>query len=676
MWSGDASLQQTRVLGPGDGCGKKPEGNANEIQGDVARCYEGRPGSGGSSLGMSHLQSAKGTSCTPVLPRTDTHSALKKQPLSSQATFSPLGETIFDGQLGDVHETGGSEERATKTVEAAVQSSGLGSWITWIARDARRRLWSSPTELQEVIQEGQQSFRTRWSSHLISLVRESRVVSVVKDSQAFYLVKESHVFSRVKDSHLFSMVKKLPLVQHIQTEIAQHLWADEAARILQGYISPPTTRPPILSQSQDIVKAEENAGDLPLTQEDNWTTNMSISDLPLPGEQDQARIHLKDGDQTITEVLQVKHCRVSHAIDQELKGSVNVKDKNDVRIFRLTLLELPEAFVNLQNLPLQDLLTSLQSVLSTSALPSQGIVALFWLNVAKCSQPEPRPALLILMETCLYTLTTDSGLLLFFHHLPLLQLKEVQIGLAGHSVRLMGSTEESILGLYTHSQMLTKELCWALLNVICPGDVRVSQHPLLHGDWRNGGDRMSLDWQAHVPDLLLDAGLRVCCQFQKSLADLVYILHCNMEQETVSLGEVQLLLYTSVKVYSSSDCTETLTQLLLTDTHLGLVQEDIVFHPTPRSVTVQPCHPQFHNLTLRQRSDVRCVLVHDEDQRGATRLDVILANVRSRGHPESVTKAASPPAHTSNSSPHSEVWKLTFSCSAEAACLINHLSNV
>ncbi|KAK5882198.1 hypothetical protein CesoFtcFv8_020808 [Champsocephalus esox] len=91
----------------------------------------------------------------------------------------------------------------------------------------------------------------------------------------------------------------------------------------------------------------------------------------------------------------------------------------------------------------------------------------------------------------------------------------------------MGSSEESTLGVSTHSQNLTKYLCSAILGVICPWDRRVSQHPLLHGDLM----MLSLDWPAFVPDLLLDAGFKVCCQFQKSLADPVYFLHCNMKKE-------------------------------------------------------------------------------------------------------------------------------------------------
>ncbi|XP_051283362.1 kinesin-like protein KIF1C isoform X1 [Dicentrarchus labrax] len=687
VWSGDASLQQTSVLGLGDGCGTKPEGNANEIQGVVADCYKGRPDSGGSSLGrMSHLQSSGGTNSASVLPQTNAHSQLDRKSLSSQAACSPPEETTFEGQFscGEMDESGALDEipGVGITETDAVQNSGLGSLVSrvsWIVQDAGRLLWSSPTVLQQVREEGLQPVRARWSSHVVTLVRESSVLSVVKDSQVLSMVKGSFVFSLFKDSHIFSMVKELPLIQHIQMEITQNLQPEEAAKMIQGCINPDTTQLPVLTPTQPFSKAEELPEDVPLITEDVCMRKKSITDLRLPQEQDVADIQAKQDDKLVTEQLPVKHSsepEVAHGPedkDQALENSRTVQKKKDYQIFCQTLITFPESLLNLQTLPLIDLMDTLQSIVPTPVLTSQKIVALYWLNVAKCSQPEPRPALLILLETGLYTLTADSGFLVLFHHLPLLQLQEVQITLAGHSVRLMGTTEESILGVYTHTQKLTKELCWAILGVICPGDNRVSQHPLLHGDLM----KMSLNWDTYVPDLLLDAGLKVCCQFQKRLADLVYLLHCNMGQKTVALGDVQLVLYTSVRVcINGSYHTEPLAQLLLTDTHLGLVQEDAVFHPAARSATIAPCRLQFHGLTLRQLSDVRCVLVHDEDECGAVRLDVILANVRGRGHPESVTKAATPPAHASNSSPHAEVWKLTFSCSSEAACLINHLSNV
>ncbi|KAG7512172.1 kinesin KIF16B [Solea senegalensis] len=679
VWSGDASLQQTTVLGLGDGCGMKPDGNANEIQDFVADCYERRLSSGGSSLGsMSHLQSRRRTTSTSVLPQTNTQSQMDKKPQSRQVPSHPPEQTIFEGQFcnGEIDEFGPLEEIVgvclTEMEAATVQSSGLGSLVSrvsWMVQDARRLLWSSRSVLQQIREEGLQHFGAR---HVTSLVKKNHVMSLLKNSQVLSLVKGSFVFSLCKDSHTFAIVKDLPLIQHIHMEITQLLQPEVAAEIIHGCINPDNTQPLVLTPMETLGKVDEfpddddDDDDLEIS-ENIWKRSKDIVELPKV--QNISFIDVKKDelitDQRLTHVYKVG--------DQGFKNSRTVVNTMDVQIFSQILIEFPDSLSNLQTLPLQDVINVLNSTITTTVITSQKILALFWLNVAKCSQPHPRPALLILTENGLYTLTTDFGPLVLFSHLPLLQLKEVQIGLAGQSLRLMGTTEESILGVYTHSQKLTRELCRVILGAICPRDNRVSQHPLLHGDLM----RMSLDCKVHVPDLLMDAGFRVCCQFQKRRADLIYLLHCNMDQPAVALGQVQLLLYISVGVCISTTMhRKELAQLFLTDTYLGLVQEDAVFHPTAGCVTTQPYRPLFHNLTLRQRSHVRCMLLHDEDEHGVVRLDVILGNVRGMGHPESMTEAATPPAHALNSSPRVEMWKLTFSCSTEAACLINHLSNI
>ncbi|KAJ4949636.1 hypothetical protein JOQ06_021145 [Pogonophryne albipinna] len=132
VWSGDASLQQTSVLGPGDGCGTKPEGNANKIKGAMADCYKERPDSGGSSLSsMSHLQSSRGTRSTSVLPQNSTHPQLDIKPLCSQAARCPPEKTIFEGLFGcaEMDESGGLQGFTTEveTAAASIQHSGLGS---------------------------------------------------------------------------------------------------------------------------------------------------------------------------------------------------------------------------------------------------------------------------------------------------------------------------------------------------------------------------------------------------------------------------------------------------------------------------------------------------------------------------------------------------------------------
>ncbi|XP_074532189.1 uncharacterized protein kif16bb [Halichoeres trimaculatus] len=628
VWSGDASLQQTSVLGLGDGCCATPEGNANEIRGVVADGYKGRPGSGGSSLGgASHLQRGRSSSA-PVLPQT------RAQPLSAPAACCPQEESTFKGRSGcsgEMDECGGLEgiQGDAETETEAAQKSGLGSLVSavsWIVQDAGRLLWRK---------EGLQPLTASLSSQVSSLLKESNVLR----SPVFTAVKGSFVFSLFKDSQLFSLMKELPLIQHIQVEITQDVQSvAEALECVRSEYK----QLKVLTPKQSSNKAEELRNDMPLIQD-------GVRDLGSTQKQKQAEGSEKSASSCTQETTRT------------------LPDLKNVKILTQTLIQFPAFLSRLQNQPLEDLLPSLDPVVCTS----QRMLALFWVSVATCVHPEPRPALLILAETGIYALGDDSGLLVLLHHLPLLQLQEVQVGFAGLSLRLTGATDDGLLGVYTFSQELTKELCLEILSVVCPEDERVSQHPLLHEDLM----KMSLGWQDFVPDLLLDAGLRVCSTFQRSLADLVYLLHSNMDDAAVPLGEVQILLLAGVRVRTGSRA-QTLAQFFLTDTHLGLVQEDAVFHPPPRSVTVAPCHPQFHNLTLRQRSDVRCVLMRAEDNHGAVTLDVILASVRGRGHPESVTEAATLPALASNSSPHAEVWKLTFSRSSEAGCLINHLSNV
>ncbi|XP_037548262.1 uncharacterized protein kif16bb [Nematolebias whitei] len=653
--SGDASLQQTSVLGPGDGCGMKPEGNANEIQGVVTDCYKGRPGSGGSSLeSVSHLQRSAGSCSVSVLPETGTHSQLNRKPLNPQSARCPTKDPASEDQHHCEEMSEGLEdvlEVCLTQKEPAAQTSKLGSLlssVSWLVQDAHE-LFGSPRALYQVANGRLQSIGARWSRHIVSLVKEMNVLSVVKGSRAFSVVGGSFVSS---------LLKELPLVHHIPMTITQRFQPKEAAWPIQGRINPDDA--PVLTPAQTTVK--EPRGDEQKTSEDFCEE-----------EKDRAvNTDVEQGDENITEPLLLKQINVTDVMQAPTNKDQVLKNSKLVHIAVQTLIEYPDPLSTLQNLPLRDMMETLRSIIPKLVFPSQQGISLYWLNVAKCSKPEPQPGLLILMDSDLCTLTVDSGLLVLFHHLPVLQLKEIQIGLAGQSLRLMGSTEESVLGVYTHSQQITKELCWAILDV-CPGDCRTPQNTLLHEDLM----KLLLDCQLCVPDLLLDAGLRLCCRFQKSCANLVYLIHCNLNPAGVALGDVQLLLYTSVAVQISPSAPSKRTvQFFLTDTHLGVVREDVLFHPAPLFVTAAACRPHFHDLTIRPCSGVRCVLVHNEDGSGSVRLDVILSNMRAGGHPDSAMTAAAPSEGALRSAPHAEVWKLTFSCSAEATCLINHLSNV
>lgn len=608
VWSGDASLHQMSVPGRGDGCGMRPGGNANEIQEVTADCFERRPDSDGNSLSsVSHLQS--------TIPQTNSHSQFDKTPHSQDVVSCSSKESGDQSICREMDEAGDIRAKPS----AALGLGSLVNTMSWIVQGASRRILNS-SMLQHILEQSLHPYRVSWSSHMISLLRNSKVLSVAKDSRVISLVKDSYITSMLSDIHVFSFVKDLPLVQHIQLEIYQH-----------RQNSTNVHNCPVDNVNKSLKDVEY--------------ANFCIKDVSRGLQRDQGTDEVKAEER-------IETCN-KFEVNQTLAIMTSPVWHNDVKIVCQVLVTFPDSMTKLQK-SLSELGASIQSALPISPFTSQKVVAIFWLMASKSTEPEAHPALVVLVETGLYTLIEKTGSLQVFHHLPLVLLKEVQMGFAGHSLCLMGSTEECVLGLYTYSQKISKELCGSVLGVMCPNDTRVTLHPLLNGDLID----MSLKWQAVVPDLLLDAGLRVSSHFQKSLADLVYLLHCNTNQEQGCLGEVHLLLYCSVGMCLSAH-SNVLGQLFVTDTHLGLVQEDIVFHP---SVSAEKCRLQFHNFSVRPLSDVRCVVVHDVDECGTVTVDVILVNVKARGHPESEAS--------------SQVWKLTLSCSAEAARLINHLSNV
>ncbi|XP_055083482.1 uncharacterized protein kif16bb [Periophthalmus magnuspinnatus] len=633
--SGDASLQQTSVPGRGDGCATGPVGSANEIQEVTAHCNEGRRDSGGNSLSdVSHLLSAEGGKSAPVPPQASTlssHSEFDKTPLSSQAVSCPTNEATTREQSfyremdGDGGLEGDLEVRAKP-----YPGIGLGSLVnrvSWIVQGASRCILNSSIVLQHALEQRLYPVSVGWPSHVVSMIKDSKVISLVKDG---------YITPLFSDIRMLSVVKELPFFQHVQFDMRKYFQAMSPIKIQECSKN---------CANLIFTAPEKHIED---TSDDSKTTLNSN----LLQDHDQAdEVKLK-------EIMQPR-CK---ADEDQAHNITSVLWRKDASIFFQSLITFPDSLVKLQSSH-SDLGAVLQSIIPHSLFTSQKIVALFWLEASKRSEPKAVPALLILMEASVYTVTDHCGALEVFYQLPLAQVKELHVGFAGHTLSLLGPTEERDLGLYTYSQSLTRELCGAVFRLLCPLDRSVCEHPLLRADLMD----MSLKWQALVPDLLLDTGLRVLCHFQRSLADLIYLLHCNTILEGRILGEVRLCFYCCVGIWFPSK-RRLVGQLFVTGTHIGLVQEDIVFPPF-QSVPPEPSRLHFHSLSVRRLGDVRGVVVHEEDSRGAVTVDVILANVKARGHPERETGCAHP-------SSHAQVWKLTLSCSAEAARLINHLSNV
>ncbi|XP_039664041.1 kinesin-like protein KIF16B isoform X3 [Perca fluviatilis] len=361
------------------------------------------------------------------------------------------------------------------------------------------------------------------------------------------------------------------------------------------------------------------------------------------------------------------------------EGSVSSLKEACPEVFNQGLVQLPPALSQLQSLSSQKMLEKLGSV--APQMEVDEILSIFWLETANRKQPIPKPGCLLLSGkdiTVLSTSETNSeDTIAISHHLNLREIKEVQISLAGQHVRLIGCTEDTVLVVFTHSKDLTQEFCKSLLKVLSPEKFSegTEDHPLLSDDLMV----LSLDWTLSVPDLVLANGVHVTSRFKRVLADLLYIVHGNMDDPgKPSLAHVRPLLYTSVEIKNSTDTApgqDAIFQFLLTDTHVALLREDGVFHPVPRGSSLVPAQPQFQALKLRKHSDIRCVLVRESDNCLVLELMFTTHRSQTRGKKVASRLESELPAtcDSSDSSYLCDSWKLSFGCTSEAVILVNHL---
>ncbi|XP_034721644.1 uncharacterized protein LOC117940491 [Etheostoma cragini] len=347
-------------------------------------------------------------------------------------------------------------------------------------------------------------------------------------------------------------------------------------------------------------------------------------------------------------------------------------------VFKQGLVQMPPALSRLQSLSSQSMLEKLGSV--APQVDFNELLSIFWLETANRKQPIPKPGCLLLSSKDITVLSTNSDdTIALLDHLNLLEIKEVQISLAGQHVRLIGCTEDTVLAVFTHNKGLTQEFCKSLLKGLSPGQFSegTGDHPLLSDDLMV----LSLDWTLSVPDIALDDGVHVTSRFKRVLADLLYIVHGNMDDPgKPSLADVRPLLYTSVKLKNSTDAAhqDAISQFLLTDTHVALLREDGVFHPVPRGSSVVPAQPQFQGLRLRKRSDIRCVLVRQSDNCLVVELMFTAHKSSTPGKKlECVVESELPAIFDSSDSSdpcnQGDSWKLTFGCTSEAVMLVNDL---
>ncbi|KAM6940418.1 kinesin-like protein KIF16B [Xenentodon cancila] len=349
------------------------------------------------------------------------------------------------------------------------------------------------------------------------------------------------------------------------------------------------------------------------------------------------------------------------------EGSVSSTRNTSPEVFYQGLVELPPALSRLQTLSSQQILEKLESLSPQRQLGK--LLNVFCLKAANGKEPVPKAVCLLLSEKAVTAVagTGSMDTLTSFHYFSLSDIKEVQIGLAGQHVRLIGCSEDSVLAVFTYSKDLTQEFCKALLKASAPDRFSEAiEHPLLSDDLM----LLSLDWTSKVPDMVLDGGPYITSRFKRVLADLLYIVHGNMlGPGKPSLANICPQLYTTVRVKSSARVhQDTIFQFLLTDTHIALLQEDGVFHPVPRRSSLVPPQPQFQRLELRKRSDIRCLLVRKNDN--CLAVDIMFVNHKQQTLKQRVAlrrgSAEEPSAHRPSGD-----WKLIFGCSSEAQHLVS-----
>lgn len=354
--------------------------------------------------------------------------------------------------------------------------------------------------------------------------------------------------------------------------------------------------------------------------------------------------------------------------------------------FTQTLVQFPEQMLTLQECPLKDFLE-----LVACSLPELGgniheVRGVYWLAAANCTEPDPQPACVLLLPSTLYALVLSHdqlGSMGVFHALPLLQLREIQVGFGGQHIRFLSSAEGLLLTVFTYSKHLCQQICHDLLGVLVPkaDAAACTSHPLLQHDLV----QLSLDWKAEVPDLVLTNGVRLSSKFHNTLVDMIYFLHGNMEGSIPSLAEVQLLLYTTVRVEGDSGqgfC----RSLVLLNTHIALVREDQVFYPRTLSLNTPPPGTRFEVIRCRALCEFRCLVVPEKETLPTfelvflrkLRLPSSLRNSLCENPREAPTVQLFPsplcPQGSENGVP--EVWKLTFNSQDEALWLMSCLTRL
>ncbi|XP_015666556.1 kinesin-like protein KIF16B isoform X2 [Protobothrops mucrosquamatus] len=349
-------------------------------------------------------------------------------------------------------------------------------------------------------------------------------------------------------------------------------------------------------------------------------------------------------------------------------------------VLRQKFVDFSEDLLKLQEYSLEELLQYLTSALPEICAKTNELKKIYWIAVGNHKKSGPEPACLLLYDSVLYAiipstnqLESNQNSLDIFHVFSISTLKEIQIGYAGQSITLLGPHVGNELKLFTFNKYFTQRICHDILsNMISPLDHACLNHPLLNDDLL----KLSVDWSSAVTNLVLENSVCLSCNFESDSADLLYVLHENMDINKPFLGDIQIVLYTTVKLAGD------IRSLVLTNTHIGLIKENGAFCLISRVLHCIDSQSQCAQIQLHSLSELRCVIIPDKENLRKIELAFSKASKLgssssllgpSQGEKNAQLESASSFRHNQPSS-QPYIWRLIFSSDEDAGRLMLHLT--
>ncbi|XP_032070375.1 kinesin-like protein KIF16B isoform X2 [Thamnophis elegans] len=358
--------------------------------------------------------------------------------------------------------------------------------------------------------------------------------------------------------------------------------------------------------------------------------------------------------------------------------------RNDTLISSLVLrqkfVDFSEDLLKLQEYSLEELLQYLTSVLPEICSKTNKLKGMYWIAVGNYKKSGPEPACLLLYDSVLYAIIlstnqseSNQDSLDIFHVFSINTLKEIQIGYAGQSITLLGPRVENVMKLFTFNKYFTQRICHDILSTMTsPLDHARLNHPLLNDDLL----KLSVDWTSAVTNLILENSVCLSCNFESDLADLLYLLHENMDINKPFLGDIQVVLYTTVKLAGD------IRSLVLTNTHIGLIKENSAVCLICKVLHYTDNQPQCAKIQLHSLSELRCVIVPEKEN--LRKIELVFSKASKIGSSSSLLSASQGEKHTqlesvsyfchNEPSSQPDIWRLIFSSDEDAIRLMLHLT--